>query len=104
MIVNEIIDPALEEDKGRGFLQITGRWNYSAASEALGLPLVQNPTLANNPDVAAKVSIWYWNTFVKPKVTDFTDVEAVTKRINSGLRGLEDRQENFQELMKVAMQ
>lgn len=91
-----------EKYKGRGFLQITGRWNYKAAGKALGLPLEQQPELVSRPDVAAKVSVWYWNTFVKPGVNDFADVPTVTKGINPGLKGLPDREQKFQHLMKVA--
>ena len=90
-----------ERYKGRGFLQITGRWNYRAAGKALGLPLEQKPHLVNSPDVAAKVSIWYWNTFVKPEVKNFKDVRSVTKEINPSLNGLQDRHAKFNYLMKV---
>lgn len=92
-----------ERYKGRGFLQITGRWNYREAGKALGLPLEAQPELLNRPDVAAKVSIWYWNTIVKPGINNFRDVRNVTKKINPGLSGLSDRIQKFQELMKVAL-
>lgn len=88
--------------KGRGFLQITGRWNYKAAGKALGLPLEEKPELLNDPDVAAKVSVWYWNKFVKPDVDDFTDVELVTKQINPGLKGLEDRENKYNKLLAIS--
>lgn len=91
-----------ERYKGRGFLQITGRWNYRAAGQALGLPLEEKPELLNRPEIAAKVSVWYWKTFVKPDVNSFSDVKDVTKEINPGLQGLDDRQTKFQNLMKVA--
>lgn len=92
-----------EKYKGRGFLQITGRWNYKAAGKALGLPLEHQPELVNNPEVAAKVSVWYWKTFVKPDISNFKDVTSVTKEINPGLKGLDDREQKFNSLMKVAM-
>lgn len=92
-----------ERYKGRGFLQITGRWNYREAGKALGLPLETHPELLARPDVAAKVSVWYWNTFVKPNITNFKDVKGVTKKINPGLAGLKNRIQNFQDLMKAAL-
>lgn len=92
-----------ETYKGRGFLQITGRWNYKAAGKALGLPLEQHPELLNKPEVAAKVSIWYWNTFVKPNIDNFKDVKSVTKEINPGLNGLQDRNKKYQNFMQIAM-
>ena len=81
--------------KGRGFIQITGRYNYRIASKAIGIDLVKNPKLAEDPAVAAKIAVWYWKLRVQPNVTNWNDVEAVTKPINPGMRGLEDRKENF---------
>jgi predicted chitinase len=80
---------------GRGFIQLTGRDNYRMASEALGIDLVKHPELASNPDTAAKIAVWYWNTRVKPKVKNFDDTVAVTKTINNAMFGLEDRLANF---------
>lgn len=77
--------------KGRGFIQITGRANYTAAGKALGIDLVNHPELAERPDIATKVSIWYWNTRVKPRVANFGNTKAVTKKVNGGVNGLQDR-------------
>jgi predicted chitinase len=77
--------------KGRGFLQITGRANYTQASKALGIDLVNHPELAERPDVAIKISIWYWKTRVQPKITNFTNTKAVTKKVNGGVNGLQQR-------------
>ncbi len=65
------------------------------ASEALGLDLINRPDLASNPEVAAKIAVWYWNTRVKPKVQNFDDTVAVTKTINNAMFGLEDRLANY---------
>ena len=83
--------------KGRGFIQITGKANYASAGQALGIDLVSNPELAAKPDVAAKIAVWYWQNRVAPYVQDFSDTRGVTKRINPGLQGLQDRQSNFDE-------
>ena len=83
--------------KGRGYIQITGRYNYAKAGEAIGIDLVNNPKLAEKPSVAAKIAIWYWKLRVQPNVENFNDVNAVTKPINPGMRGLEDRKENFKD-------
>jgi predicted chitinase len=85
-----------ERYKGRGYIQITGRYNYRRAGEALSLPLEQKPELAEDLEVAAKIAVWYWKRRVQPRVSDFTDVEAVTKPINPALRGLADRENKFQ--------
>jgi predicted chitinase len=83
--------------KGRGYIQITGRYNYGIAGKAIGLDLVNNPKLAEKPNVAAKIAIWYWKLRVQPNVDDFSNVRDVTKPINPGLRGLEDRKSNFKD-------
>jgi predicted chitinase len=77
--------------KGRGFIQITGRANYTAAGKALGIDLVNHPELAERPDIATKVSIWYWNTRVKPNVGNFANTKDVTQKVNGGVNGLQQR-------------
>lgn len=89
--------------KGRGFIQITGRWNYKQAGEELGLPLEKHPELLEKPEIAAKVSVWFWKHRVQPNVDNFKDTTGVTKQINPGMRGLEDRKANFRDYMQVAM-
>jgi predicted chitinase len=89
--------------KGRGFVQLTGRYNYRIAGKALGLPLEQKPQLVEKPEIAAKVAIWYWQHRVQPKVDNFNDVKAVTKPINPSMRGLADRKDAFKDYMQVAM-
>ena len=81
--------------KGRGFIQITGRANYRAAGEELGIPLEKKPKLAERPDVAADIAVWYWKTKVRPRVTNFSNVKAVTVPINGGKKGIESRAEKF---------
>jgi predicted chitinase len=84
-----------ERYKGRGFIQLTGRDNYTRAGDALGLPLAQQPDLAARPDVAAKVAVWYWQNRVAPKIKDFSNTGAVTKKINPASKGLQSRQDQF---------
>ena len=86
---------------GRGYIQLTGRDNYKRAGQALGLPLEAQPELVERPDVAAKVAVWFWQNRVTPNVTNFADTAAVTKPINSGLRGLEDRTEKYASIMAL---
>jgi putative chitinase len=79
--------------KGRGFIQLTGRYNYTQAAKDLGLDLVKHPELAERPDIAAKVTWWYWKNRVRPNVASFSDVNQVTKQINPAMRGLEKRRQ-----------
>jgi putative chitinase len=89
--------------KGRGYIQLTGRYNYKRAGEALGLPLEQKPELVEKPEIAAQVAIWFWQNRVQPRVDDFGNTPQATKPINSGLKGLQDRKDKFQDF-KTAMQ
>lgn len=91
-----------ERYKGRGYIQLTGRENYRNAGKALGLPLEQKPELAERPEIAAKIAVWFWKNRVKPQVNNFNDTAQATKPINPALKGLQDRQDKFAG-MKVAM-
>jgi len=84
-----------ERYKGRGYIQLTGRDNYTRAGAALGLPLAQQPELAARPDVAAKVAVWYWKNRVAPKIKDFSNTAAITKKINPASKGLQSRKDQF---------
>ncbi|MCC4589557.1 peptidoglycan DD-metalloendopeptidase family protein [Xanthomonas campestris pv. cannae] len=45
---------------GRGYMQLTGKAQYRAAGEALGLDLVNRPELASQPENASRIATWYW--------------------------------------------
>ena len=78
--------------KGRGLIQLTGRANYAAYSKDSGVDYVAKPELvASDPFVAVDVACWFWNTRGINKLADEDDVKAVTKRINGGFNGLDDR-------------
>jgi putative chitinase len=74
---------------GRGLIQLTGKDNYKAASEALGEDLLANPQLVEEPRYAALTAGWYWNKKGLNALVD--DIETMTKRINGGTIGLDDR-------------
>lgn len=81
--------------RGRGVIQLTGRSNYRAYGALLNLDLEGNPELAANPDIAAQVFLTYWCQRKINDVADKDDVNAVTRRINGGLNGLEDRRQKL---------
>lgn len=89
--------------KGRGYIQITGKDNYRRVGKRIGVDLVKNPELAETPEIAAKIAIMYWKLRTQPEVNDFNDVRAVTKTINPGLKGLQDRKELFQDFKKFKL-
>ena len=83
--------------RGRGYIQLTGRDNYTAFSKAINEDMTANPDL-----VASKYPLlsaaWFF-TRCLPKCTDASDaaVTAVTKCVNGGTIGLEDRKKHFKE-------
>jgi putative chitinase len=81
--------------RGRGYVQLTGRANYRAFGGMIGADLENNPDLASQPDIAAKLAVAYWRTRVKSRVRDFENTRAVTKLINGGFNGLADREAKF---------
>ena len=87
--------------RGRGYIQLTGRDNYTRVGRALGIDLVNHPELAADPKTAAKIAVYFWQKRVVPQVGDFSqaNVRDVTRGINPAQRGLEKRQAQF---MKVA--
>lgn len=80
---------------GRGYIQLSGRENYTRAGKALGLDLVNHPELVERPEIAAKTSIWFWQNRVIKRVTDFGNTAAMTKPINKGLHDLDKRHAKF---------
>jgi putative chitinase len=76
---------------GRGLIQITGKDAYKSASEALKEDLLANPQLAEEPRYAALTAGWFWNKVGLNALADSNDIETMTKRINGGLIGLDDR-------------
>lgn len=90
--------------RGRGYLQITGKSNYEAVSKDLGVDFVKNPDLIAT-DYPLKTAAWF---FDKNKLLAICDkgatrdvVEQVTKRVNGGLIGIDDRWKHFQEYYKL---
>lgn len=81
-----------ERFAGRGYIQITGRFNYAAAGRDLNLDLVNNPEMAETPELAGFIAAWYWHSRNLNRYADSGDFRTLTRRINGGLNGLADRQ------------
>ena len=76
---------------GRGLIQLTGKENYGNCGSGLGVDLLGNPNLLSTPEYAALSAGWFWNKKRLNSLADSSDIETMTKRINGGLIGLEDR-------------
>lgn len=77
--------------KGRGLIQITGRANYEAFGKAVGVDLVLHPGLVETPEYAVMTACWFWQKNGLNKYADNGDFKTLTKRVNGGYNGLEDR-------------
>ena len=78
--------------RGRGLIQITGRSNYAASGIALGLPdLIDSPELLEQPYNAALSAAEWWRRHGCNQRADTGDLADVTRRVNGGLTGLDDR-------------
>ncbi|WP_339418240.1 MULTISPECIES: glycoside hydrolase family 19 protein [unclassified Pseudomonas] len=79
--------------RGRGLIQITGRRNYLACSRALfgDERLLQAPTLLEQPQWAVESAAWFWQSNGLNELADKDQFTTITRRINGGLNGLEDR-------------
>ena len=74
---------------GRGLIQLTGKENYANCGLGLGVDLLGNPDWLGTPKYAALSAGWYWHKKNLNALVD--DIETMTKRINGGTIGLNDR-------------
>jgi putative chitinase len=87
--------------KGHGPIQITGRANHAACGKALGLDLINNPTLITQPENAFRSAGWFWGTRNLNALADGRLFKAITKKINGGFNGLADRQKYYDRALRV---
>ena len=78
--------------KGRGPIQITGRFNYTKYGALLGIDLTAQPELAATPEIAFATAGLYWQSNGLNELADAGDFLKITRRINGGTNGLADRQ------------
>jgi putative chitinase len=76
---------------GRGLIQLTGKENYANCGNSIGVDLIGNPTLLTDPQYAALSAGWFWNKKGLNSLADSGDIDTMTKRINGGTHGLDDR-------------
>lgn len=90
--------------RGRGIIQCTGRSNYTTASKFLfnDLRLIDNPDqVATDKNVCIKVACWYWTMRNINISCDKKDIITMTKLINGGTIGLEDRRIRFNKYLNI---
>ena len=77
--------------RGRGLIQLTGKANYHAVGQALGINLESNPDLALIPQNSARIAAYFWYSKGLNKLADQGNLKKITKIINGGLNGYDDR-------------
>jgi predicted chitinase len=82
--------------KGRGPIQLTGRANYVRYGGLLGLDLVNNPTLAATKEVGFRIAGQFWKLNGLNELADQQKFKTITKIINGGYNGLDDRLKYYQ--------
>lgn len=88
--------------RGRGPIQLTGHDNYAAFSSDMEVDAVDNPDIVSEEkEVALKSAIWFWNKNNLNRYADSGDIKTMTKRINGGYIGLEDRIHHWEEALKA---
>lgn len=86
--------------RGRGLIQLTGKDSYAAFSMAADNNSLVEPDLLEQPELAAMSAGWYWSTRKINSLADAQDVLGMTKRINGGTNGLDDRQIRYSRLIE----
>ena len=88
--------------RGRGPIQLTGKANYSAFSADMDVDAVDNPDIVSeDKEVALMSAIWFWNKNGLNRYADSGDIKTMTKRINGGYIGLEDRIHHWEHALEA---
>lgn len=87
--------------RGRGCIQLTGHANYYHAGQALGVDFVMEPDLVATPMYAAMTAGWFWDTHKINRFADTRDFIGMTKKINGGTIGLNDRIKHINHALEV---
>lgn len=85
--------------RGRGLKQLTGKDNYERCGRDLGVDLVANPDLLLEPVYAARSAGWFWKVNKLSEYADKGDIKGMTKKINGGFIGLQQRQDLYNKIM-----
>jgi putative chitinase len=87
--------------RGRGLIQCTGKDLYKTLSDVLNIDLINNPDLLQEMPFASMSAGWFWNKKGLNALADAKDYKEMTKRINGGFNGLDDRIAKINKAMEV---
>ena len=86
---------------GRGLIQLTGRSNYQAFADSLEMNIDDVPEYLGTFEGAAQSACWFWETNNLNQWADKGDILTLTKKINGGTLGLEDRVKHYEHALHV---
>lgn len=91
--------------RGRGFLMLTGRANYQSYqnSEYCKGDIMEKPELLEGQNGSVKSAMWWWFTHGLNELADKDDIVKITKKINGGLNGIDDRKNWLNKCKKVLL-
>lgn len=87
--------------RGRGLKQLTGRNNYTAFGKTVNMTAEAAADYVSTPKGAVESACWFWDTANLNKIADKGDIVAMTKKINGGTIGLEDRTDRWEKALKI---
>ena len=86
---------------GRGLIQLTGKQNYTKFAESIDTPVEQIPEFLQTFEGAIQSACWFWTTNNLNQSADSGDIETLTRRINGGVIGLDDRKARYAQAVQV---
>ena len=89
--------------RGRGFLQLTGKKNYTAAGLDLGVDMINDPDYATTPEGAVNTALWYWKKNNLNIYSDVENIREMTRIINGGYNGLDERIANYNKAKEILL-
>lgn len=87
--------------RGRGIIQLTGKELYANCGSGIGVDLIGHPDWLLDPKYSALAAGWFWNKKGLNDLADSSDIDTMTKRINGGLTGLNDRKAKIAHAQQV---
>ena len=86
---------------GRGLIQLTGKNNYTAFANSIDTPVEEIPEFLSTFEGAVQSACWFWETNNLNVQADTGDIKTMTKKINGGFIGLEDRVKHYEHALHV---
>ena len=86
---------------GRGLIQLTGKNNYTAFANSIDTPVEEIPEFLSTFEGAVQSACWFWETNNLNVQADAGDIKTMTKKINGGFIGLEDRVKHYEHALHV---